>query len=259
MFDIETVPDVDLGRSLHPNLEALDDEAVLSAMTLMRQSEAGNDFMVLPLHKIACLSFLWVDAQAGEYRLKSLSLQTMDEQTLIATFLRAFEKSPTLVSWNGIGFDVPVLMYRALHYGMSAPRLFFEGKNSYTSRYGDKHIDVMDKLSLHNYAYRQKLDTIAKLCGTAGKGGTDGTQVVPMVKAGDWDKLCLYCESDVLNTWLVYLRYQLLLGKLPQASYQTLCQNTQAMLEQQKDTQGKPRHAQFCEPSHLNPDIMGVE
>ena len=195
VFDIETIPDVETGRRLYPTLKDLDDADALSALTALRQAEAGTDFMRLPLHKVACLSFLWFDG--ASFRLKSLSLETMSEDQILATFLRAFDKKPTLVSWNGAGFDIPVIMYRAMHHKLSAPALFNPAvKPDYLYRYGEMHIDLMDKMSLYNGYQRQKLDTIASLCGFAGKGDIDGSQVVPMVQAGDWQKLTTYCESD---------------------------------------------------------------
>ena len=213
IFDIETIPDLDTGRLLYPNIAKLSDDDAQTALNAIRQAEAGHTFMRLPLHKIACLSFLWVSDD--KFSLKSLSIHQMSESEILTTFFRAFTQrpAPTLVSWNGAGFDLPVMLYRALHHKLSAPALFNSQSPNYLYKYGDAHIDLMDKLSLGNYGHKQKLDTVASLCGFAGKGEIDGSAVVPMVKAGQWNKLTTYCESDVLNTWLIYLRWQLLTGK----------------------------------------------
>ncbi len=213
VFDIETVPDLVTGRRLYPSIRELDDADALSAMTALRQAEAQTDFMRLPLHQIACLSFLWVGSD-GQMSLKSLSLDKYSESEIITKFLQAFKHKPVLVSWNGAGFDIPVLMYRAMHHNISAPALFNNAqKPDYLYRYGEMHIDLMDKMALYSGYQRQKLDTVASLCGFAGKGDIDGSQVVPMVNAGEWDKLSTYCESDVLNTWLIYLRWLNLTAK----------------------------------------------
>lgn len=229
VFDIETVPDLDTGRRLYPEIATLGDDDALTALTVIREAEAGNSFMRLPLHKIACLSFLWVSDE--QFSLKSLSLDQMSEDKILTTFFRAFTKkpAPTLVSWNGAGFDLPVLLYRALHHKLSAPTLFNSQAPNYLYKYGDAHVDLMEKLALGNYSHKQKLDTVASLCGFAGKGEVDGSQVVPMVRAGQWDKLTTYCESDVLNTWLIYLRWQLLTGKFSPdevANYEALTHDT---------------------------------
>lgn len=246
VFDIETIPDVDTGRRLYPTLKDLHDADALSALTALRQAEAGTDFMRLPLHKIACLSFLWFDGT--NFHLKSLSLESMSEQDILATFLRAFEKKPVLVSWNGAGFDLPVIMYRAMHHRLSAPALFNPAqKPDYLYRYGEMHIDLMDKMSLYNNYQRQKLDTIASLCGFAGKGDIDGSQVVPMVQAGDWQKLTSYCESDVLNTWLIYLRWLILTAKADITECDALIDATYGFVESLKHSDGSLRHQGFLD------------
>lgn len=246
VFDIETIPDVETGRRLYPTLKDLDDADALSALTALRQAEAGTDFMRLPLHKVACLSFLWFDGVS--FRLKSLSLETMSEDQILATFLRAFDKKPTLVSWNGAGFDIPVIMYRAMHHKLSAPALFNPAiKPDYLYRYGEMHIDLMDKMSLYNGYQRQKLDTIASLCGFAGKGDIDGSQVVPMVQAGDWQKLTTYCESDVLNTWLIYLRWLILTGKMDTPAADGLIDATYSFVESLHNADDSLRHQGFLD------------
>lgn len=247
VFDIETIPDIATGQKLHPTLANLSAADAHTALVAMRQAEAGTEFMQLPLHQIVCLSFLWVDSTQNKFYLKSLTQNEYSESDILATFFRAFDKkpAPTLVSWNGIGFDLPVLLYRALHHNLSAPNLFGDHKNSYISRYGNTHIDLMDKLSLHNYAYKQKLNTIAALCNLAGKGDLDGTQVVPMVQNNEWEKLATYCESDVLNTWFIYLQYLRLLGKISLEDDQALRQNTQNYLKEQLSSQNTPRHPEF--------------
>lgn len=248
VFDIETVPDVATGRQLYASLAQLSDDDALTALIALREAEAGNSFMRQPLHKIACLSFLWV--ADDKFHLKSLSLNEHSEDEILRIFFRAFDKNPApiLVSWNGSGFDLPVIMYRALHHKLSAPKLFNnQNKYGYMSRYSDAHSDMMDKLALYNSYNRQKLDTVAAVCGIAGKGDLDGSQVVPMVQQGQWDKLCRYCESDVLNTWFIYLRYQLLVGKLSFEQHQILCQNTQQYLRTITDEQGTPWHIAFLD------------
>lgn len=248
VFDIETVPDIETGKRLYTELKDLSDDDALVALTAIREAEAGNAFMRLPLHKVVCLSFLWADLKNDKFSLKSLALNEYSEKEILSTFFRAFDKSPMpiLVSWNGTGFDIPVLLYRAMHHKLSAPKLFADtGKNSYISRYGNMNVDLMDKLSLHNYAYKQNLNTVSALCGIAGKGDTDGSQVVPMVKNGEWEKLTTYCESDVLNTWFIYLRHRLLLGGIDESQHDTLVAFSQQKLNTLLDSTGQVRHRVF--------------
>lgn len=247
VFDIETIPDLPTGRCLYDIDEGVGDEDALQALIAARQEESGSDFMRLPLHQVACLSFLWVEN--GVFSLKSLSLQNMSEYEILSTFLRAFHRKPTLVSWNGAGFDLPVLLYRMAHYQMNAKPLAVAGQRyeDYLDRYSKKHIDLIDKFSFGLYNNKQKLNVIAALCGYAGKGDVDGSQVVPMVQAGQWDKLTTYCESDVLNTWLLYLRYQLLIGAMTDEMVNDTIAATKAFLQTVTNDDGVLRHENFLE------------
>ncbi|WP_394261942.1 3'-5' exonuclease [Moraxella boevrei] len=248
VFDIETIPDISIGKRLYPEIAELDDNNALSKMIELREAEAGNPFMPLPLHKIACLSVLWINN--GKMTLKTLSLNEHSEQEILQTFFNSIEKLPTLVSWNGKGFDIPVMTYRALHYGLSAPKLFAETGgdmkyNNYINRYHDRHTDLMLKTAMSG-TY-QKLDVVATACGFAGKQAIDGYDVVPMVQAGDWQKLTTYCESDVLNTWLLYLRYLRLVGKMTFDESLAWEKYTHEYLQSIKNSDDTLRHATFLD------------
>lgn len=245
IFDIETIPDTTTGKLLYPELADLSEEETIVQLQKIRQEEAGNDFMRLPLHKIACLSFLWFEN--NKLKLHSLSLENQDEQGILNTFLRAFNKKPTLISWNGAGFDLPVLLYRMAHHKLNGSALL-QGNNSskgYLNRYSQSHIDLMQKFSFEAWGNKQKLDTIASLCGFAGKGEVDGNQVVPMVLAQKWQELTTYCESDVINTWLIYIRYQLLMGEIDAQTADNAVNFTKNYLQILTDADGNPRHARF--------------
>ncbi|MEY4977081.1 MAG: hypothetical protein RIQ97_2276, partial [Pseudomonadota bacterium] len=143
------------------------------------------------------------------------------------TFFNAIEKhSPQLVSWNGSGFDLPVLHYRGLLHGVVADKYWDLGDddrefkwNNYISRYHMRHLDLMDLLAKYNGRANAPLDALAKLCGFPGKLGMDGSQVWPQYLAGQTDAIRQYCETDVLNTYLVYCRFQKMRGGLTEDEY----------------------------------------
>ena len=129
--------------------------------------------------------------------------------------------TPDLVSWNGGGFDLPVLHYRALKHGIQAPRYWETGEsdrdfkwNNYLSRYHWRHIDLMDVLANFNPRATAKLDEIASMLGFPGKLGMDGSKVWGKFLEGGIREIREYCETDVLNTWLVYLRFEYMRGNL---------------------------------------------
>ena len=220
IFDIETVADTQGYRQLHPELAALPDADVLAIMQSERLTETGSTFMRHHLHKIAAISVAF--RQGEQFALWSLGEEESDEAELIRRFFQGIDKySPTLVSWNGSGFDLPVLQYRALIHGIDAQRYFETGDddrdfryNNYLSRYHWRHIDMMDILSGFQPRSVASLNDIAVLCGLPGKLGIDGSAVQSLYDAGDLTRIRAYCETDVMTTYLVYLRFERLRGQI---------------------------------------------
>ena len=132
------------------------------------------------------------------------------------------------MSWNGGGFDLPVLNYRALIHGISAAKYWDMGEddrdfkwNNYIGRYHMRHLDLMDVLAMYQPRASAPLNQMAQLCGFPGKLGMDGSQVWGAYQRGEIQQIRDYCETDVMNTFLVYLRFQLMRGALNPAGYDT--------------------------------------
>ncbi len=218
-FDIETVPDVELGRELL-GLEGLTDADVATAMTFKRQQAVGHDFLPLHQHRVVAISVTF--RTADTFKVWSLGDESSDERELVQRFFDGIERySPDLVSWNGGGFDLPVLHYRALRHGIQAPRYWETGDtdrdfrwNNYLSRYHWRHVDLMDVLANFNNRAFAKLDEIAVMLGFPGKLGMSGALVWDTFLDGGIEAIRNYCETDVLNTWLVFLRFEYLRGNL---------------------------------------------
>ncbi len=253
VFDIETVADIDAARRIYPQLADLNDADALSALTAIRTQEAGHDFMRLPLQRIVCISALYV--KDGQLSLFSLTADKFNEKDILAKFFRAFsdlEKLPQLISWNGSGFDIPVLIYRAMQYDLSAPWLFEEGariKNmrfdNYVNRFHTRHLDLMDRFSQYGASRREAMDVVASLYGLPGKTDVDGSMVGALVSNGDWQTLSIYCESDVMNTWLIYLRWLRLTGELSSTDFEAWQQQSYDYLAKYTQADGSARHQDF--------------
>ena len=218
-FDIETVPDVEFGRNYF-DLGDLDDEKVATAMTFKRQQETGSEFLPLHQHRVVAIS---VALRTGDsFRVWSLGEEEADEADIVRRFFDGIDKyAPDLVSWNGSGFDLPVLHYRALRHGIQAPRYWEMGEtdreykwNNYLSRFHWRHIDLMDVLAGFQHRGRASLDQMAVLLGFPGKLGMSGDKVWDKYLEGGLREIRDYCETDVLNTWLVYLRFEHMRGNL---------------------------------------------
>jgi predicted PolB exonuclease-like 3'-5' exonuclease len=230
VFDIETVPDV-AGYRLLENLPAeLSDADVAEMAFHHRRAQTGSDFMPLHLQRIVAISCV---LRAGEsWKVWSIGGLEDGEGTLIQRFFDGIEKfTPTIVSWNGGGFDLPVLHYRGLMHGVSAERYWDLGDgdyndsrdfkwNNYISRYHSRHTDLMDLLAMYQPRASAPLDALAKLCGFPGKLGMDGSAVWGAYSAGKLAEIRNYCETDVVNTYLVYLRFQKMRGHMDAAAYE---------------------------------------
>ena len=225
VFDIETIPDVENGRKLY-QLDNLSDAEVANKMYDIRREETnGSDFLRHHLHRIVVISAV---LHSGEKR-KVWSLGDSDsgEKELIQRFFDGIEKyTPVLVSWNGSGFDLPVLHYRALLHGISAPRYWDTGEedsnfrwNNYLNRYHYRHLDVMDVLACYQSRATASLTDIATMLGFPGKMGMHGSKVWETYQQGNIKSIRDYCETDVLNTYLIFLRFELIRGKLNHQEY----------------------------------------
>ncbi len=214
VFDIETVPDTALGRRLH-GIERLSDEQVAQIMFTKRRQETGSEFLSHEQHRIIAISV--VMRSRDSLKVWSLGDEASSERDLIERFFDGLDKfTPDLVSWNGAGFDLPVLNYRSLLHGVTAARdndSSFRFSN-YLSRFHWRHMDLMDILSGFQGRGRASLDEVATLLGFPGKVGMRGADVWDAYLHGELARIRGYCETDVLNTYLIYLRFELLRGHL---------------------------------------------
>ncbi len=219
VFDIETVPDTALGRRLY-GLHDLSDEQVGQIMFTKRRQETGSEFLSHEQHRVIAISVAM--RSRDSLKLWSLGETGSSEKELIERFYEGLDKfTPDLVSWNGAGFDLPVLHYRALLHGVTAARYWETGDgdssfrySNYLSRFHWRHMDLMDILSGFQGRGRASLDDVATLLGFPGKVGMHGADVWPAYLRGELQNIRAYCESDVLNTYLIYLRFELMRGNL---------------------------------------------
>ena len=248
VFDIETIPDTQLGRRVY-GLENLSDEAVTQAMLHLRRQSSSSDFLKLHFHRIVAISV--VLRNSSQFKVWSLGTESSSEKELLERFFDGIQKySPTLVSWNGGGFDLPVIHYRALIHGISAPRYWETGEedssfrwNNYLNRFHYRHTDLMDVLAGYQNRANASLEDIALSLGLPGKMGMSGGKVWKAFLNNEIQDIRDYCETDVLNTYLVYLRFELLRGKLSRDEYQNECTFVRHNLAES----GKPHLVQFCE------------
>jgi predicted PolB exonuclease-like 3'-5' exonuclease len=228
-FDIETIPDVAGLRLLRGADAAASDADVYAAEIADRAARNKSDFMPLYLQRVLVISCVFRGSRGLQVRsFVDLEREGKSEEAGViqAFFDRVNDHRPQLVSWNGGGFDLPVLQQRGLRHGVVAGRYWEMGDddrehryNNYISRYHLRHIDLMDLLAMYQSRANAPLDAMAKLCGFPGKLGMDGSQVYGAYLEGRRDEIRRYCETDAMNTYLLWCRFEKMRGHLDEAGY----------------------------------------
>lgn len=155
------------------------------------------------------------------------AIEGLADDDLVArerTVLRRFsdfvgDHAPLVVTWNGRGFDLPVLMLRSMRAGI--PQSWYYGSRDTRYRFSEEgHCDLCDAMSDYGSTPRLHLDGMAKLIGLPGKyGDVDGAGVAAAFEAGRLKDIARYCVSDALQTAFLWLRWQHLKGVLALEGY----------------------------------------
>lgn len=227
VFDIETIPDEDAAINLtNTPLNASKTEKRESLKEYhLKITDGKNSFLRQPFHKVVAISFLEADIirQDGQEQylltnIKSGGNINSNEEDLVKGFFSYLKrKTPRFVSFNGRTFDLPVLKYRAMKYGISAPWLYKFGDkwNNYTQRYSlDWHCDLLEAFSDFGASTKIKMNEVCAILDLPGKSGIDGSQVMDYYDLGKIEEIRNYCETDVINTYLLYLNYQHFTGTI---------------------------------------------
>ena len=219
VYDIETIPDINAGRRLY-DLDGLSDEDIAQIMFNKRREKTGSEFLPVHLQQVVAISA--VLRHGDSVKVWTLGELESTEGEIIQRFYDGIERyTPTLVSWNGSGFDLPVLHYRAMVNNIQAARYWDSGEddrefkwNNYLNRFHSRHTDLMDVLAAYNPRAFVALDEVSVVLGFPGKLGMDGSKVWTAYLDGQLKSIRDYCETDVLNTYLIYLRWELTRGNL---------------------------------------------
>ncbi|MBM4363711.1 MAG: ribonuclease H-like domain-containing protein [Deltaproteobacteria bacterium] len=196
----------------------LDIETVLDPELPIAEASEAERLPAPPHHQVVVLGVLWFDADLTVSRLGVIG-ENKDEATALRDFAKFLEeRRPDLVTWNGRGFDLPVIAARCFRHGIPL-RHYYRSKDVRYRFSPDGHLDLMDYLADFGAAKPAKLDIVAKLCGMPGKVGIAGHDVGPMVHAGRLEEVRNYCLCDVVQTAAVFLRVQLLRGELDLGAY----------------------------------------
>lgn len=253
VFDIETVPDTDSCAPL-TGLQSSDVATQRNELTKyhLEITNGKNSFLRQPFHKIIAISFLYAKlSREGKYECYSLNKISScgninsSEADLIRNFFDLITMiKPRLISFNGRSFDIPVLKYRAMTHHIQAEYLHRSGDkwNNYSQRYSlDWHCDLLEALSDYGTSARIKMNEICAAFKLPGKIGVDGSQVSSLYDDNKLSDIRNYCETDVLNTYLIYLRFMHHQGYITNDQYNA---NIKKLIER-LENQGKEHFDQF--------------
>ena len=212
VWDLETIPDIE-GFAKANGLVGKSPTEIRLAM--------GDDFPKLIYHSIVCIGALVATRTDKGYEVLALGASHIGQRTereLVESFVQTIEQlTPRMVTFNGCSFDLPVLRYRAMIHEISAPGL---DDRSYFHRYADNNVDICDVLSSFSYGGKAKLDELSRIMGLPGKTeGIDGSQVEAYCNTGRIQEIADYCQSDVINTYRLWLRYELFRGNLDRETF----------------------------------------
>lgn len=259
IFDIETVGDGDLIQKVRYPYENLTPREAVTKYRRQLMEETGKD--VLPGTFVLPVSVA-IAKVAADYRLTELTVldaPAFRPQEIVRRFWQGWQHydRPTLVTFNGRGYDVPIMELAAYRFGLSVPAWFNVDSKSFEqsrNRYNhDAHLDLQDLLTNFG-AFRMSggLNLLASLINKPGKSGIDGSQVQDMYWNGQVEQINDYCRCDVLDTYFVFLRSRVLIGRLTLQEEATLTQMTREMLEEQAENHAAYKHYLSTWDARLN-------
>lgn len=273
VFDIETVPDIDLLRQYYKLDSTLSEIEICEFAFSTQKEKSGSEFLPIYWHKVVSIASVICDEygrfiKVGNFGKKDSSTKSTkstessaqstqidskdsisfiaDEKQILSDFLAFINsKEPRLVSFNGRGFDLPTIMLRAMRYNLSAYS-YFESENvaksktkweNYRARYSEKwHTDLLDCLGHFGSVRTLNLDNVCKMLGIVGKYEVSGGDVYSLYyDKRDLDKIDLYCQSDVLNTYWLYLKYAILKDELRVEDYAGILEDFREKLPKDRD------------------------
>ena len=256
VFDIETIPDTEAAKRLL-DLSTNNISELRQALTdyHLKITDGKNSFLRQPFQKIITISFLEAeiirDFNGQEfYQIKDIrsggDLESLEADLVKGFFSHLKKNFSRLVSFNGKNFDLPVLKYAAMKHNVEAAWLYKLGDkwNNYNQKFSlDWHCDLADAFSDFGASSKVKMNELCAALNLPGKIGVDGSMVSELYDQNRLEEIRNYCETDVINTYLLYLTYQHHNGSMAKDSFVKCKKSLSEFLE--NNAKNKPHFKEF--------------
>ena len=235
IFDIETRIDKALLKAIYyPDEPMSEDEAYRKARQQTLEEQQGrSDFLPLSFHVPISIAVGSVNEQRILTSVEILGEENSSEEGIVRAFWQRLEHfKGTLVSFNGRSFDLPVLELQALKYGCQAPAYFNE-RYGHRYRYSEeKHYDLIEFLiNFGTSRLRGGFNLVTRLIGFPGKTVIDGSKIQELWESGKLDEIHTYCKHDVIQTYFLFLRIELIRGRITPEQYHEILERSAPYLE----------------------------
>jgi predicted PolB exonuclease-like 3'-5' exonuclease len=240
ILDIETRVDKQLlNRVFFAHDNVSDGDAYLQFREELRSR--GGDFFPLTLHVPISIAIGDVGEDHILRRIEALRGSDDSEEGLVREFWTRLEDfGGCLISFNGRRFDLPVLELAALRWGISAPHYFDHGGSPRSRDASERHLDLCEYLTnFREVGLRGGMDLLLKMLGLPGKQAMNGAMVQEYYDSGRLDEIHRYCRADVVQTYFLFLRVELMRGRLDHAAYQAAWSAALPFLEELGADPGK--------------------
>lgn len=228
VFDVETIPDFNFIRSVLEQPEKDNEALLLQAGEELARSQSG--FLPPMYHQIISWAGLWIE-NIGAPRQKASWSGTDEKEGLMALFdTLSTYKDFGLIHHNGRGFDLPLLTYRAMKYGLQMPPRLNHRDIRY--RYSDSNVDLLDEFSNYGASSWPKLKHLGYLIGIPFKQTGEGNEVLDMFNRNELEKIEHYCYEDVMATYIVWLHLKFTVGDINKERFENLHERAIKKLEE---------------------------
>lgn len=234
IFDVETIPDTDLLRTILADPDSHEDSLLERAAEEL--SRNNSSFLPPMYHRMVSWVGLWVENN-GKPVQKAAWHGEDEQQGLMELFDSLLTyKDFGLIHHNGRGFDLPLLTYRSMKYNMQMPVRLNHHDIRY--RFSKVNIDLMDEFSNYGASSYPKLKHLGQLIGVPFKQTAEGNEVLAMYRDGKLAEIEHYCYEDVMATYIVWLRMKYTTGDIPQDIFTNL--NERALNKLKEIQAGNP-------------------